>query len=396
MSKKDKHEGPSYRRQRDKKRDRAFVDLGGNRIYLGLWGTPESRARFSRVVAEWKSSGAQSTHGCEDLTVMEVCARFWDHAESYYKKPDGTAGSELRNYRLAIRPVNELYGDVPAKSFGPLALKVIRDRLITKGLTRKSLNRMVGRIKSVFRWAASEELVPASVVSALDTVEGLERGRSGAREAPPVRPVGQVAIGAVKDHVSPEVWGLIQLQLSTGARSGELVILRPCDLDMSGEVWTYSPAEHKTSWRGHERTIYLGPRSQEILKAFLPGCGLQEYAFSPRRAEARRREKMRAARKTPLSTGNAPGTNRVSKPTIAPGDRYTPISYARAVARACKRAGIDPWHPHQLRHTSATRIRKEFGIETASILLGHRHPDITAIYAEGDRGKAIAVAAKIG
>ncbi|MCH8151881.1 MAG: hypothetical protein IH830_05865 [Planctomycetes bacterium] len=33
---------------------------------------------------------------------------------------------------------------------------------------------------------------------------------------------------------SHQVWALIQLQLSTGARSGELVRVRPIDLDMTG------------------------------------------------------------------------------------------------------------------------------------------------------------------
>lgn len=112
MSKKGKNKGRSYRRHRDGKRDRAFVELGGRRVYLGQWDTPESHVLFARVVAEWKTSGKelQAKGESEDLTVMEVCARFWSHAEEYYRKPDGTPGSELRNYRLAIRPVNVLYG----------------------------------------------------------------------------------------------------------------------------------------------------------------------------------------------------------------------------------------------------------------------------------------------
>ena len=69
-------------------------------------------------------------------------------------------------------------------------------------------------------------------------------------------------------------------------------------------------------------------------------------------------------------------------------------------------AGTGFWHwrppaarrcrPHQLHHNAATRIRKEFGLEVAQILLGHSKADVTQVYAERDVSRAAAVAAKIG
>ena len=62
------------------------------------------------------------------------------------------------------------------------------------------------------------------------------------------------------------------------------------------------------------------------------------------------------------------------KPRITgrrPGLKYTRHSYRVAVQRACKRAGIEPWSPRQLRHTRATAIRKAFGLEAAKAVLGH-------------------------
>jgi integrase len=79
-----------------------------------------------------------------------------------------------------------------------------------------------------------------------------------------------------------------------------------------------------------------------------------------------------------------------------PGCRYTSSSYAKAVRAACERAGIEPWHPHQLRHTAATRITREYGVELARIVLGHRHISTTQLYAEEDRFKAGRVMAAIG
>ncbi len=57
---------------------------------------------------------------------------------------------------------------------------------------------------------------------------------------------------------------------------------------------------------------------------------------------------------------------------------------------------IPHWHPHQLRHNAATALRREHGIETARIILGHRSPAITEVYAEVDHARAISVMAEVG
>jgi len=54
------------------------------------------------------------------------------------------------------------------------------------------------------------------------------------------------------------------------------------------------------------------------------------------------------------------------------------------------------WHPHQLRHNAATELRKEFGIEAARIILGHRSAAITEVYAEKDEQQAVEAMMKVG
>src|SRR5439155_1693280 len=75
----------------------------------------------------------------------------------------------------------------------------------------------------------------------------------------------------------------------------------------------YTPARHKTLYRGHSRVVYLGPKAQEILRPWLR-TDLAAYLFQPVEAEAWRREQRHAKRKTPLSCGNRPGTNRTAQP----------------------------------------------------------------------------------
>ena len=46
---------PSYRRHRAS--NRAYVEFDGHRIYLGRYGSPESREEYDRLIAEWLSNG---------------------------------------------------------------------------------------------------------------------------------------------------------------------------------------------------------------------------------------------------------------------------------------------------------------------------------------------------
>jgi integrase len=168
-----------------------------------------------------------------------------------------------------LRLIRELYGLTPAKRFGPLALKAIRQKMIEKGLCRAYINRQVNRVRRMFRWAVSEELLPADAYHGLQSVEGLRKGKSKAREKEPVKPVPEEVFQRVLPFLPPPVRALAELQWHTGMRPGEVLSMRISDLDVSGKTWTYTPRAHKTQHHGYQRVIHLGPRAQEILKLFL-------------------------------------------------------------------------------------------------------------------------------
>ncbi|MCH8241372.1 MAG: site-specific integrase, partial [Planctomycetes bacterium] len=73
------------------------MELRGRRVYLGAYNSPESRARFHQVLAEFEANGGELTVSPDEITIMEVAARFWTHVEAYYRKSDGTATSEQAN-----------------------------------------------------------------------------------------------------------------------------------------------------------------------------------------------------------------------------------------------------------------------------------------------------------
>ena len=198
---------PGYRRQKRKSGDLAFVELSGVRHYLGAYGSDESRTEYHRLLAEWEANGRELHVAKDEITVVELSARFLKWAESYYRRADGTATGEAGNFAVVVGPLNRLYGKTPAAEFGPRSLKCVRDELVKRGLARTSINRAINRLRLMFRWAVEEELLSASVHEALRSVRALRRGRSDATESAPVRPVPRAHVEAVRPHVSRQVLG---------------------------------------------------------------------------------------------------------------------------------------------------------------------------------------------
>jgi integrase len=385
--------------------------LNGRDVYLGRHGSPESKSKYRSLLAEWEQQGRQ--HGFANHkgpAIDELILAYLEHAAGYYVK-DGRPTSEQITLKAALRPLHDLYGRMPSAEFSPTKLMAVRHAMVTDlGWCRTHTNKQVSRIKSMFRWAVEHELIDASVHHALLAVRGLRKGRSEAREPDPITPVAEPHVEEILPHVSRQVAAMVRLQLLTGMRPGEVVIMRGCDLDTSEKVWTYTPESHKTEHHGKTRVIYLGPQAQAIVKPFLQK-ELSAYLFNPADAEAERNRERRANRKTPMTPSHRRRKPRY-KPLRSPQQRYTRDSYRRAIARGCDKAFPAPkkltteqaktwrkehrWHPNQLRHTAATKLRKEFGIEAARVVLGHSSAAVTEVYAELDLMKAADVMGKIG
>lgn len=398
----------------------AYVRIDGRDIYLGEYDSPESRDRYDELIRDWTLK--QSTDRFA-LTVDELALRYLEHAQRHYVK-NGQETSEVSSIKSVLRVLIEVAGRDRARDFGPLRLQEVRDLMIAKGWKRKSINAQIGRVRRMFQWAVSQELTPIETLSALRTVSGLREGRTDATESLPVLPVSDAAIEAIRPHVSRQVWAMAQLQRFSGMRPGEVVQMRGCDITMGGTLWEYRPASHKTEHHGRERIIVLGAKAQEVIRQFLK-ADTAAFLFSPADARAEfdaQRRANRKSRMTPSQEARKPK----AKPDRAPGDRYTVASYGSAVRKGCEKAFDMPrelrnvstrlpnaeremlkaqarawreqhcWHVHQLRHSAATEIRREFGLEAAQVTLGHASAGITEIYAERDLSLARQVAAKLG
>ena len=111
------------------------------------------------MVSEW----TQPLLGLADgLTIIELCARYWQYAKKYYSK-NGKYNREAQNIKLAIRYLIDWYKATPVSEFGPLALQAVRQRTIEADNSRSYINAQIGRIKRMFKWGVAEELVPPAI-----------------------------------------------------------------------------------------------------------------------------------------------------------------------------------------------------------------------------------------
>jgi integrase len=377
------HKLPKY--SRHKASGQARVRHGNKVTYLGAYGSPESHDAYARFVAGLTTPGTppkvvELPPGVTML-VGEVILLYIDHAEKYYSR-DGVPTGEHVTIRSALTPITARFAELPVTALSPKKLKQVREDMIRLGWTRYTINKAISIAKRCFNWAASEELIPADVAVSLTTVKGLQKDRSDAREKAPIGPVDDKCVEAVLPRVSELVANVLRLMRLTGMRPGEVLSMKAAEIDRTeSSCWVYKPRHHKTSHKGKDRTIFLGPKAQTIILPRLLKAGANALLFPIRCDSLRWAVEKGCQRAFPHPI--------LSK--IPPKKRTDDQEAALEAWNKAHR-----WHPNQLRHSVGTEVRAKYGLEAAQVLLGHCKADITETYAERDMAKARAVARKIG
>lgn len=130
--------------------------------WLGEFGRPSSREMYYRVLADWEAGGRRFPdreppppprgpgRGKPDtaaLTVAGLISAYWKWARGYYSR------DALCGIRMALRVLRQTHGSSEAASFGPNALRVLRDAMVLGDTTgdrprgpwcRKTVNTRVG------------------------------------------------------------------------------------------------------------------------------------------------------------------------------------------------------------------------------------------------------------
>jgi integrase len=391
-----RHHAPSYRKH--KSSGQAIVTLtdavSGRRkdVLLGPYDTQMSRVEYAWVLAAWEARGRRLDESApDDLTVAELVVRFLKHAADYYGRPS----KEYDHFVRTAAPLADTYPHNPAKDLGPADLKVVRQRMIDHyGWSRPVVNRRVGRVRFIRKWAAEDGLVPASAWHGLLVVRGLLAGKTSARETKAREPVPEAVVAAILPHLPRHVAGLVRFMLLTGARPAEACRLRLIDVDTSRDVWVYTPKQHKNAWRGHARQIGIGVEGRKVLAEFTAGLGPGDFVFSPARQRVELFAAKRAARRSKVQPSEA--SRKKGRPKKVPGVRFRIDSFAQAIARTCKKHGLPHWTPYQLRHAAGAKARRLGGLDAAQALLGHKTLSMTEHYAKLNVEDVVKVAARLG
>lgn len=332
----------------------ARTNWGGVWYHLGLAGSTEANAAYSRLINIWRTDPYHDPDKPE-LTVRELCQAYLA-AKPY---PPG----RQRQYGRAVTLFAAAHPKVTVEDFGPLMLAAWQRGLIETRddagdlvYTRQYVGMLVRIVRAVWKWGVATERVQVEKWQSLLTVRGCraDQGKPGRK----VSAVDDRELSKLLPHLPRAARGLVQLLRLTGARPSELFALRPSDVCRSAATWTYTPATHKTSAKGKERVIYFGPRARDVLAEF--------------------------------ETGDAPYFAHVG------GGIYNGPSLLHAITRACRRAGIVPMTSYQLRHSRLTEVRAAVGIEGAAAVGGHARLNTTEIYSQARHDLAAKVAAESG
>lgn len=372
---------PTYRKHPN---GQAFVEhrsipTPSRRIYLGKYGTPESRKRYNEVIAQILTAPEipPPVAASKVVTIDELCLVYMHHASSYY----GAKSTEYHHIKTAINDLSRMFGTMHGCDFGPRALTTLRQSWVSANRSRTQCNRFTGLVKRMFRWVSQQEFVPPETWQKLVCVEGLKAGKTAARETVKVKSVPRQHVDNLLPFLSPTVAAMVQVQYLCGMRPQDICNMRGCNLEQGGPVWLYRVPKHKTAWRGHELVKAIPLRAQTLLTPFLRDDP-SEHLFSPKRAEELRIGKTAKRKSRQLR------------------DYYDTHSYHGAIKNGfekAKRAGLElaKWHPNQLRHLIATEISQAIGEQAAQRWLGHAHLQTTSIYTEKQVKELISIAQEL-
>jgi integrase len=403
-------------------------------IHLGRWGSEEAEIRWRRLAAEYVKNPAAGLVSRDTITVGEVMTAYLE-----WLKAAGKSRNIIDQSGRSVVSVSVAYGDLPIGEFGPVQLKTWaasladpemavaagwqRPRLDSRNnpaLGRRTIKAFCASVIRAIKWGIGQDLYRTSETR----VDDLERAKplDGLNAKPPKKrnPANSLSVDAALQELTPTLRTAVMILRMTGMRAGELLSMRPMDVRRGGvlqlvngqririedetqaardrgeigakeSVWWYVPASHKTAHHGIDRVIPIMPAVQRLLESLPPRAADRPY-ISPKESMSQFRDRQRKSRKSKVQPSQVDRAK--AKPKKSPTDRYQPTQFRQAILRACKRAGVEPFTSHQLRHSASTAAVDATGdIRAVQQLLGHDSPRTTEGYTATTMAGAVMAAA---
>lgn len=295
------------------------------------------------------------------LTVAEALERYEadTKAQGLYLKNGRSTQREL--IHKDVTGFTADHGGEPATKMGAAMLRTHRKNLIaTTKLTRNGINRKIGLLRQACAWLHEEEILTAAQIVEIQALAPIERGKLPSRDqkqerrAVPFEDIEKAATVAGR-----VVGSMVRLQAMVGCRLQDITGMKWCEIDRTPVMvdgvacWTWRPSGHKTELLGHEVVYGLPSSAQKILE-YLGPCLPTVCLFSPQRAMQHRHDDLRRKRKSEETKRTRERDRRSERRAF--GSRYSTADYRQALERACKKAKVDRFTPHEI-GTASSRGR---------------------------------------
>lgn len=334
------------------------------RIYFGPYNDPLSHQNYNKMKLEWEAgrltdvSRPIASSSPPRITIAELFELFLlSHKGNWAREPNGYC-TNAHKYVSALGALGH-YGDMSAASYSS---KLLRQWLQGLGeehrLARSTINGYLSCVRKVIEWGALNDYIPESVHISVSLVKPLKQGETAAVEHGRRETVDFEVVEQTLEHLYEPAVTVIRILMRTGARPGEVCKMSLSELDTTTYpgVWVYSPTHHKNARRGKERHIILHAPEQKLLTAYIKREKIKSgYIFRAPRPQAHK-----------------------------PAPCYTSQMLQASVKRVCRAYNIPYWSPYQIRHSVASQMAREYGVETTRALLGHTSITTTDIYIHRD------------
>jgi integrase len=348
----------SHTDQNGKTTWRARVRVKGHPIHTKTFSTKTAAKKWAQSLETKLREGASLAFSeAQKHTLAQAIGRY---SETVLP---GKAENTRSGQEEQLSWWREHYGDLPLSAVTTPMLVEAREKLSNTTAQRResqlrpsSVNRYLAAISHVLRVASREWYwIPANP---MDQVSRLKENNARDRylSAEELRRL----IDACRISESEHLYLAVLLTLTTGARQMEVMGLTWRDLDLTAGTVTFRHTKNRT-----HRAVGLVPELVELLKA-RRGFGA-DLVFP-----------------APLNP---------KKPDALPH----PVDLRSAWETALRRAGIEDFRWHDLRHTAASYLAMEgaSGPEIAAVL-GHRTLSMVRRYAHLSPQHTAQVATKIG
>ena len=264
------------------------------------------------------------------------------YAEHLATQPPRTRAAYLRDLGL----LKTLAGDAPLGSLAPAALRRFLATLHARGLSGRSLARVLSGWRAFYRFAL--ECDPALKENPCAGLKAPKASRKLPEALSPDEAAHLLAIDG-KDILSIRDRALFELAYSSGLRLSELAALDVGSVDLAtGEVRVWGKG-------AKERIVPVGRAAREAIHAWLS-----------------RRSAL------PLADGTALFV-------VRSGRRISPRAIEERLARWALKLGLRHVHPHMLRHSFASHVLQSSGdLRAVQEMLGHASIASTQIYTHLD------------